>query len=485
MIASPKRLAPPPLSEAAFSEVDFPSLRLTRSSRRARSMAKWLLIAIAVAIVAMVFAPWQQSVRGDGTVVAFDPVNRTQDVQSPVKGVIDEIGDGIFENAEVKRGQLVYRIVDQDPQYLTRINQQIENTRQQIVNAEQRLERTQDHLAASRMVVEAKQDELKSTRAGQIEAMAAADAYVLMAENKLAAERAGVVAAEGEVWQTELDYNRKKDLNEKGFESGRAFQEAELKYRQAMAKLRQAEEYVGAAQNEVEAKKKDRESKRQEWEGKINSVDGELAKSQSEVAKSQSDVAKTKEEIGKINNDLTKLETQYARQETQEVRAPRDGYIMRLLAYDRSAIVKQGDILFTIVPQTDKPAVQLWVDGNDAPLIAPGRHVRLQFEGWPAAQFSGWPSVAVGTFGGEVAIVDPTDDGMGKFRVVVTPDDNSDPWPEYPYLRQGVRAKGWVLLNRVPLGYEVWRRMNGFPPSLKSVDDADKGTQPKPPKVKV
>ncbi|QDU89727.1 Hemolysin secretion protein D, chromosomal [Pirellulimonas nuda] len=475
----------PPLTETAYSEIDFPSLRLTRSSRLARRLARWLLFSIAVAMIAMIFAPWQQSVRGDGSVVAFDPVNRTQSVQSPVKGVIDEIGEGIFENAEVKKGQLVYRIVDQDPQYLSRINQQVENTKQQIVAAQQRLERTEDQLTANQQVIKAKQDELASTRSGQIEAMAAADAYVLMAENKLAAERAGLVAAEGEVWQTELEYNRKKSLSEQGFESGKNFQEAELKYRQAMAKLKQAEQYVGAAENEVEGKKKDRESKRQEWEGKINKVDSELAKSQSDVAKSRGDIAKTNEEIGKIQNELTKLETQYARQQTQEVRAPRDGFIMRLLAYDRSAIVKQGDTLFTIVPKTDKPAVQLWVDGNDQPLISPGRHVRLQFEGWPAAQFSGWPSVAVGTFGGEVAFVDPTDDDMGKFRVVVVPDDQSDPWPKYPYLRQGVRAKGWVLLNRVPLGYEVWRRLNGFPPSLKSSADAEKADSSKPPKVKI
>ena len=211
-------------------------------------------------------------------------------------------------------------------------------------------------------------------------------------------------------------------------------------------------------------------------------TESELEKGKSEVAKAEIDVAKTREEISKIKNELAKLETQLARQETQEVVAPRDGYIMRLVAYDKSVIVKQGDPLFTIVPETDKPAVQVWVNGNDAPLISPGRHVRLQFEGWPAAQFSGWPSVAIGTFGGQVALVDPTDDGAGKFRVVVVPDDNDAPWPDFPYLRQGVRVHGWVLLDQVPLGYEVWRRMNGFPPSLKSKGDMEKA---KVPKVKI
>nr|MCH9680528.1 transporter [Deltaproteobacteria bacterium] len=88
-----------------------------------------------------------------------------------------------------------------------------------------------------------------------------------------------------------------------------------------------------------------------------------------------------------------------------------------------------------------------------------------QFEGWPAVQFVGWPSVAVGTFGGTVAFVDATDNGAGRFRVVVVP-DGEEPWPAARYLRQGVRANGWVLLNQVSIGYELWRQFNGFPPAV-------------------
>ena len=115
-------------------------------------------------------------------------------------------------------------------------------------------------------------------------------------------------------------------------------------------------------------------------------------------------------------------------------------------------------------------------------MIRVGQHVRVQFEGWPAIQFSGWPSVAVGTFGASVRLVDATDDGKGKFRIVVVPEGE---WPPPAYLRQGVRAHGWVLLGRVKLGYELWRRMNGFPPTVdppqsiagdkNKADDKDKG----------
>ena len=156
-----------------------------------------------------------------------------------------------------------------------------------------------------------------------------------------------------------------------------------------------------------------------------------------------------------------------------ELRAPMDGTVLRVLSGQGNAFVKSGDPLLVLVPDTTDRAVELWVAGNDMPLISVGRPVRLQFEGWPAVQFTGWPSVAVGTFGGTVALIDATDDGSGRFRIVVRP-DNADPWPTGLYLRQGVRVNGWVLLDQVKLGYELWRRFNGFPPTVKP-PDAKKG----------
>jgi adhesin transport system membrane fusion protein len=142
-------------------------------------------------------------------------------------------------------------------------------------------------------------------------------------------------------------------------------------------------------------------------------------------------------------------------------------------------VIKAGDEIASFVPENSRPGVELWVNGNDVPLITPGRHVRLQFEGWPAVQFTGWPAVAVGTFGGTVALVDPTDGGNGTFRILVTPPDGEE-WPSNTYLRQGVRAKGWVLLDTVSLGFELWRQFNGFPPTVtptvaKATDAGGKG----------
>ena len=96
--------------------------------------------------------------------------------------------------------------------------------------------------------------------------------------------------------------------------------------------------------------------------------------------------------------------------------------------------------------------------------------------------------MAVGTFGGKVNRVFPTDDGFGNFRVVVTPDnhfDREDGWPDNRYLRQGVRANGWVLLKQVPLGYEIWRQLNGFPPVVADKEPGQSKEKDKKSKLKL
>lgn len=122
--------------------------------------------------------------------------------------------------------------------------------------------------------------------------------------------------------------------------------------------------------------------------------------------------------------------------------------------------------MLVLVPDTSHRAVEVWVSGNDAPLILPSHHVRLMFEGWPAVQFVGWPEVAVGTFGGTVAFVDASDNGQGKFRVLIVPDESDHLWPSARFLRQGGAAKAWILLEEVSIGFEIWRQLNGFPPML-------------------
>lgn len=480
---------PPPrrrtLGAAAYREEDFPALQLTRSGRFVRRVGKALLAVFVVIVIAMFFAPWQQSIHGKGAVVAFDPFERPQSIQAPVKGRIAERGDGVQENAFVKKGQLLFRIEDQDPLYLNRLEQALNNSRTELSVAEERLGRARQFRDNNLRIVEVTDEELEAMRTARDELVEAYNRFVDQARNKVAAEQGKLSAAKAKLWQVKLDYERKKALFAEGIESELKQQESEQKYLDAEAKVEVAEQEVENAENGVLGKINERESKRLEWEGKIKKVQSSLEKARAEVAKAEIDINKTTEEINQKRTKLLEQERKVAVQKTQEVLAPRDGYVMDLAVFDSASIVKPGDQLCRIVPQTERPAVQIWVSGNDVPLIEEGRHVRLQFEGWPAVQFSGWPSIAVGTFGGKVALVDRTDNGAGKFRVVVIPDETDIDWPEQRFLRQGGRANGWVLLDQVALGYEVWRRMNGFPQSLQSKGSDKQEEKSKAPKIKI
>lgn len=173
--------------------------------------------------------------------------------------------------------------------------------------------------------------------------------------------------------------------------------------------------------------------------------------------------------------EVVKAQTAVSRQQTQLVTAPRDGIILKVFGGDTSTYIKEGQVLVSFAPEAGPRATELFVTGLDAALVSKGRDVRLSFEGWPAVQFSGWPSVAVGTFPGVVQFVDPAVSINGRYRVVVT-EKPGQPWPDERFLRLGGRAQGWVLLNEVKLGYEIWRQLNYFPPEpTPAVTAADSG----------
>ena len=452
------------LAPVAYNEAVLPSLRLARSSRLARKFGRVLAVMLGLSIIATLFAPWQQSVTGSGSVVAYAPLERQMTVEAPIKGRIVSWGEGIYENAHVQKGQVILEVQDVDPDYLSRLQDQEASGQRQLEAATENLEAAIRHVEAAQAAVAPYQGQLRAYENARIEVVAAADEYIKMAEQKVKAEERALDEAQAGLNQASADHERQKTLFEKQIASELKFQQAEQKYLQAQAKVGKAEAYIQAARNEQDAKRRERDAKDRKAQAEIEYAQAMLTKASAEVAKAQSEVAKARSEVTKAEQSLVKLQTAVSRQQGQIVKAPRDGFILQLLANQGGEMVKEGDPLCVIVPDTSDRAVQVWLDGNDAPLVEPGRHVRLQFEGWPAVQFAGWPSVAVGTFGGEVISVDSTDNGKGQFRVLVGPASDDTAWPSERYLRQGVRANGWVLLEEVGLGYELWRRLNGFPP---------------------
>ncbi|MEL7129922.1 MAG: HlyD family efflux transporter periplasmic adaptor subunit [Pseudomonadota bacterium] len=174
--------------------------------------------------------------------------------------------------------------------------------------------------------------------------------------------------------------------------------------------------------------------------------------------------------------NLNRVDVNLSRQSVQTVSAPRDGVILSINGGDAATFVNAGDILATFVPENQVRVVEIFVDGRDIALVEAGAQARIQFEGWPAVQFSGWPSVAVGTFGGIVTAVDPSAQPNGRFRVLISEDpDDANPWPDERYVRYGSTVRSWILLETVPVGYELWRQLNNFPPVLSQSETPPPG----------
>lgn len=185
--------------------------------------------------------------------------------------------------------------------------------------------------------------------------------------------------------------------------------------------------------------------------------------SRREYELAQIKVADYQAKIAQGQGELNRIDTNIQRQSNQTLTAPRNGRIMRVRGDESNAIIKQGDVLASFVPEEAKRVVELYVDGRDVSLIRVGRKVRLEFEGWPAIQFSGWPSVARGLFDGQVMAVDIAASSNGLYRLLIEPTPGKPPWPTEPSVRLGASVRGWVLMDTVKVWFELWRLLNDFP----------------------
>lgn len=412
------------------------SMELVRTPFRLRFIAGALLGMFLLLAVGLALAPWQQNIVGSGKVVALTPVERQQTIDAPIEGRI--LRWHVVEGTRVKAGDNVAEITDNDPSIIERYRRE--------------REATEERVRAAQLREASLSERINGLEGSRRNALDAQNSRMQMAkERMLAAERA-LDAADATFATARLNIDRQKGLHAKGLTPTRSVELAQLDYDRAVAEVARSKNALNASKQEVDALEADRQKIENDFKASIQDARASRASATSEIAS--------------MRAALQPIDMRIARQSTQAITAPRDGVILRLLAQPGSEMLKSGDPVAILVPQTGDPVVELWVDGNDMPLVAPGNKVRIQFEGWPAIQFVGWPSVAVGTFGGVVTLVDATDDGKGKFRLLIAPDPKDDPWPSQRYLRQGVRANGWVLLNMVPLGFELWRQFNGFPPVI-------------------
>lgn len=437
---------------------EFPALQLVHTSRFVRSIGKLTFVLLLLSIVAMIFVPWRQTARGIGTVLALDPQQRPQQVTSGSKGVVRWVKPDLREGTYVEKDELLLQLAPFAADGVSQLNTQL-----------LAIEAKRSAAESSRQVAE--QAEILQQSSGESMILSLAQDYQA-AHQKWEQSKNEVLAL-----QAELD-DKRNQLRIAEEVAGQG-----LVSREDLFSKQQA---VEAQRNKVLKA----ESAVEEAYASLMSKEGEIESKKQEIyIKNRAAEQKVLEEIQKIRSiekELTDLETKRSELDRLEVRAPRSGFIQQWNGLEGSDTIKEGDQLFVIVPAAEELAVELQVSGNDMPLLQEGDPVRLQFEGWPAVQFVGWPSVAVGTFGGKVNRIFPTDDGKGFFRIVVTPDNHfptEKGWPDGRYLRQGVRANGWVLLKQVPLGYEIWRQLNGFPPIVST--EEPKQTKSKGSKVKL
>jgi multidrug efflux pump subunit AcrA (membrane-fusion protein) len=422
-----------------------PTLRLGETPEIVNRFFKILVWVFFIIPVFALFLPWQQNITALGKVTAFAPFERVQTIDAPIQGMIAQWH--VQEASTVKAGDLLLEMRDIDPKFKTRIESQRDNL-------------------SSRL--QAKKDELKSYQMQQKNLRIARDAKISaaqfrrdVAEQKIRAASEAMSSAQATLDTAQFQVKRLQRLLEDGLVSKRDAEVAERDYEVAKRNFGSAQAQHQSALAETKSASADIRQIQSDTQADLESTTAVINKIYAEVMDSE--------------NSLTSSEISLSRQDTQKVLAPRDGVVFRLPFNSSSQIVTQGQPLLVIQPSTNAPAVELMVDGRDAPLISKNSKVRLEFEGWPALQVPGWAKVRVGTFGGRVAFVDPVDNGTGNFRVMVIPDPEEQTWPQARFLRQGISTKGWVMLQNVSIGYELWRIFNGFPPRIPVDSEHAKG----------
>ncbi len=430
-----------------FSKHSYSQL-VVKSTHSVRLLAMILLGLLCMLALMLTVVPWVQTVTGKGKVTALTPAQRPQYVEAQISGRL--VRWVVQEGAAVKAGDTIAILQDIDSKFLDL--ELLDNQEKQLAALYSRRESILEQISSLRKQVIAEEKARESGVNG--------------AKEKLEQSVQRRIAAEERLKQAKLDweiarqrFKDRSELHDKGLLSQRQFENARLE-------LQRGE----VAYNSIAA---DVESARRGENEAMAMISNKESEGTSKVLKVMGDESKALETISSIDNSLYKsrseLNSASMRRDAAIVRAPVDGKVVRLFTLGAGETVKQGDQLAVIAPQTTSLAVELLINGTDAPLMAIGQKVRLEFDGFPAVQVAGWPSVAVGTFGGEISVVDAleSDDGKGQFRVVIKPDSTSEHWPSSENLRLGTKCAGWMQLNTVSLGYELWRQINSFPISVE------------------
>ena len=438
-----------------FNLSDYKSGKTIFNKEYYKQFNKFLLVFSGIVFIVL-FLPWTQNITGRGQVTTLRPEQRPQSIQSTLPGRIEQwyVQEGDFVN----KGDTILRISEIKSDYFD----------QKLVS------RTGDQIDAKKSSVQAYEGKIEAL-SRQIEALKNEQILKLeQGRNKLMQTKLKVMSdsidLEAEITNLEIaekQYERTKTLQEEGLKAVKDVEEKRLKLQAARAKLISQENKLLASKNDILNAKVE-----------LSSINANYA---DKIAKAQSDQFTAKSSQYDATAQVTKLENDFANYEKRNsllyITAPQNGFINKAIRSGLGETFKEGEQLLGIMPSDYELAVETYIDPIDLPLMHLDEKVRVQFDGWPAIVFSGWPNVSYGTYGAKVVAIENFISPNGKFRVLLAPDKEDHQWPVA--IRVGSGARTIALLNDVPIWFEMWRKLNGFPPDYYTPKAAKKASDEK------
>jgi len=401
-----------------------------------------IILAFSIIGLIVLFLPWTQNISGSGAVTTLKPNQRPQTVQSLISGRIEKwyVKEGDF----VKKGDTILFISEIKEDYLD----------PNLVSI------TKNQMDAKKMSAQSYSGKV-TTLSSQIQAienekrlkMQQAQNKIRQALFKLKSDSIDVIAAKTQVKIANTQFNRSVQLNKEGLKPLTDLEEKRLKLQDAEAKIITQENKLLASRNELI-----------NAQIEINRISAEYT---DKASKARSDQFTALSNQYDTNAQVNKLENQYVNYSIRNgmyyIKAPQDGYINRALQSGIGENIKDGTSIASIMPSNYEIAVETYISPIDLPLVRRGEKVRVWFDGWPTIVFSGWPNMSYGTFGGKIVAIENFISENGKYRVLIAPDEKEAKWPKQ--LSIGAGAQTIALLDIVPIWFEVWRTLNGFPPN--------------------
>ncbi|MFI8378956.1 HlyD family secretion protein [Leeuwenhoekiella sp. NPDC079379] len=399
------------------------------------------LAVFAIILLIILFLPWTQTISSAGFVTTLTPEQRPQTIQSPIPGRVEKWyvregdfvakGDTILFISEIKNEYF-------DPNLVERTELQVRAKANSVESYTQKVTALNNQIAAlnNERVLKLKQAENKRIQAGL----------------KIKSDSIDFEAAKTNLSIAQRQYERTLSLQQEGLKAVTDVEEKRLKLQETEAKLISQENKLLATRNEL-----------LNAQIELNRLEAtyidKISKAQSDRATAQSSQYDSEAAVSKLENSRTNYEI---RNDLYYIRAPQSGYINKAIIGGIGETFKEGQQLVGITPSDYDIAVETFVKPIDLPLIHLDEKVRVQFDGWPSIVFSGWPNSSLGTFGARVVAIENFISPNGKYRLLLAPDPEEQSWPDA--LRVGSGASTMALLEDVPIWYELWRKLNGFPP---------------------